>query len=401
MAEEVNNYFLDRYRSAKREEADYQNQIKRHRMQVISIILSAIAFVVLFAFVIMSIYKSKVFSEYRILKTIEYQEVTSAKYVGFNGNILRYSRDGAFAFNMNNEMLWNQTYQMQNPMVDTCGDYIAIGDYRGTKIYVLNSQGLQGQIDTTIAVQKFCVSGNGNVAVVLDDEEVTWVKLYNKNGENVASDRTTMDKSGYPVALDISDNGIMLSISYLFVDSGKLRSSVAFYNFGAVGQNEINNLVSAFNFEDEAVSCVNFINEETAFAIGNKSFAIYKGSQKPGEVYSTQFAEKIESVFYSNEYIGLVYKNVGNEGQPYRIDVYNTSGGEVASQEFDLDYTDILLNKDLIIIYNANECVIYNTSGSKKFEGYFKNSVITISSDKKKDRYLFVSGTKTDEIKFQ
>lgn len=401
MAEEVNNYFLERYKSAKREEADYQNQIKRHRVQVISVILSSIAFILLFVFIIISIYKSKVFSEYRILKTIEYQEVTSAKYVGFNGNILRYSRDGAFAFNMNNEMLWNQTYQMQNPMVDTCGDYVAIGDYRGTKIYVLNSQGLQGQIDTTIAVQKFCVSGNGNVAVVLDDEEVTWVKLYNKNGENVASDRTTMDKSGYPIALDISDNGIMLSISYLFVDSGKLRSSVAFYNFGAVGQNEINNLVSAFNFENETVSCVSFINEETSFAIGNKTFSIYKGSQKPGEVYTNQISEKIESVFYSNEYIGLVYKNVGNEGEPYKIDVYNTSGNVVVSQEFDLDYTDILLNKDLIIIYNANECKIYNTSGSKKFEGFFKNSVITISPDKKKSRYLFVSGTKTDEIKFQ
>lgn len=401
MAEEVNSYFLDRYKSAKREEADYQNQIKRHRMQVISIVLSAIAFVVLFIFIIIAIYKSKVFSEYRILKTIEYQEVTSAKYVGFNGNVLRYSRDGAFAFNMNNEMLWNQTYQMQNPMVDTCGDYIAIGDYRGTKIYILNSQGLQGQIDTTITVQKFCVSGNGNVAVVLDDEDVTWVKLYNKNGENVASDRTTMDKSGYPVALDISDNGIMLCISYLFVDSGKLRSSVAFYNFGAVGQNEINNLVSAFNFEDETVSCVEFINEETSFAIGNKSFSIYKGSQKPGEVYTTQLTEKIESVFYSNEYIGLVCKNTGDEGEQYKIDVYNTSGSIVASQKFDLDYTDILLNKDLIIIYNANECRIYNTSGSKKFEGFFKNSVITISPDKKKDRYLFVSGTKTDEIKFQ
>lgn len=290
---------------------------------------------------------------------------------------------------------------MQNPMVDACGDYVAIGDYRGNKIYILNSQGLQGQIDTTIAVQRFCVSGNGNVAVVLDDEDVTWVKLYNKNGENVASDKTTMGKSGYPIALDISDNGILLNISYLYVDSGKLKSSVAFYNFGAVGQNEINNLVSGFDYNDETVTCVEFINDETAFALGNRQFSIYKGTQKPVEVYSNQLTEKVESVFYSSEYIGLVFRNTTLEGLPYRIDLYNTSGSVVASQEFDLDYTDIVLNKDLIIIYNANECKIYNTMGTKKFEGYFKNSVITISPEKKNGRYLFVSGTKTDEIKFQ
>lgn len=401
MAEEVNNYFLERYKSVKREETDYQKQIQRHRMRIVTGVLTGLAFVILFIFIIYSVYKSKVFSEYRIIKTIEYQEVTSSKYIGFNGNILRYSRDGVFAFNTNNEMLWNQTYQMQNPMVDTCGDYVAVGDYRGTKIYILNSQGLQGQIDTKMTVQKFCVSANGNVAVVLDDEEVTWVNLYNKNGENVASDRTTMDKSGYPIALDISDNGILLNVSYLFVDSGKLRSSVAFYNFGSVGQNEINNLVSAYNYDGEVVPCVEFINDETSFAVSDKEFTIYKGSQKPTETYKGQLTEKVESVFYNEENIGLVYKNTTLEGLPYRIDIYNSTGNIISSREFDLDYTDIVLNKDLIIIYNSNECVIYNTSGTKKFEGYFKNSVITIVPEKKSGRYMFVSGTKTDEIKFQ
>lgn len=399
MADEVREVpeFNEKYAE---NDKDYKKKIAKHRRFIAYRVLIGVAIVVVVLLIAYSSYKNKVYSDYAILDTLQYEDASGANFKSFNGNVLKFSRDGATAFNMDNSMLFNQTYEMQNPMVDICGDYVAIGDYKGTKVYIMNSEGLQGQIDTTLPVQRFAVAGNGNIALVLEEDEITWVRLYNKEGEVVASDRTTMKKSGFPLSIDISDNGIMLNISYLYIDSGKISSSVAFYNFGSVGQNEIDNLVSGYNYDDETVTYVQFMNTSTAFSIGNKQFSIFKGDQRPERVFDVTLEDDVRSVFHNETYIGLVYDQVASEN-PYRLDVYNTSGDVVLSQEFSLEYTDILFNRDLVIIYNANECAVYDISGNEKYNGLFKNSIITMVPGKNKTRYLLVSGSRTDEIQLK
>lgn len=388
--------------NAKYEKNDkaWQKEIKIHRGVILLRTVLIIAAVLVGLFIAYTSYRNMIYTDYSIVKTLQYEDASGANFKRFNGNVLKYSRDGATAFNMENSMLFNQTYEMQNPMVDICGDYVALGDYKGTKIYIMNSSGIQGQIDTTLPVQRFSIAGNGNIAVVLEEDDITWVKLYNKEGETVASDRTTMKKSGFPLSMDISENGIMLNISYLYIDSGKISSSVAFYNFGSVGQNEIDNLVSGYNYDDETITYTQFMNQNTAFALGNKTFSIFKGDQRPERVFEVAMEEEVNSVFYNESYIGLVYKQT-SDATPYRIDVYNTSGDKVLSKSFSLEYSDILFNKDLIIIYNANECVIYDTKGVEKYNGLFKNSIITMVPNGNKTRYLFVSGSRTDDIQLK
>jgi len=399
MADEVREVpeFKAQYEANDRE---FKKTLARHRRLIAYRIILIVAVIIIACLMAYASYKNMIYTSYSILDTLQYEDSSNANFRNFNGNVLKYSRDGATAFNMENDMLFNQTYEMQNPMVDICGDYVALGDYKGTKIYILNSEGLKGQIDTTLSVQRFCVASNGNLAVVLDEDDVTWVRLYNKEGEIVASDRITMKKSGFPLSIDISDNGLMLCISYLYIDSGKMSSSVAFYNFGSVGQNEIDNLVSGYNYDDETITYVQFINSNTAFALGNKTFSIFTGDQRPERTFEVAVDEEIKSVYHSDNYIGFV-RNLTSDETPYRLDVYNTSGDNVLSQPISIDYTDILFNKDLIIIYNANECVIYDMNGTEKYNGLFKNSILTIIPNGNKTKYLFVSGSRTDQVQLK
>lgn len=399
MADEVREVpeFQAQYEANDRE---FRKTLARHRRLIAYRIIFIVAVVVIACLMAYSSYKNMVYTSYSILDTLQYEDATGASFKDFNGNVLKYSRDGATAFNMTNDMLFNQTYEMQNPMVDICGDYVALGDYKGTKIYIMNSEGSQGQIDTTLPVQRFSVASNGNIAVVLEEDDITWVRLYNKEGEVVASDRITMKKSGFPLSIDISDNGIMLCISYLYLDSGKISSSVAFYNFGSVGQNEIDNLVSGYNYDDETITYVQFVNSNTAFALGDKTFSIFSGDQRPERVFEVAMDEEIKSVYHNDNYIGFVHRMTSDE-TPYRLDVYNTSGENILSKPFSLDYTDILFNKDLILIYNANECVIYDIKGTEKYNGLFKNSILTIVPNGNKTKYLFVSGSRTDQVQLK
>lgn len=394
---QINEYFKNKYAS---EKEDYKKKLTRHRLAILYRILLVVAIIAAVTGAIYYNYQNMIYTDYDVLGTLKYQEATTANYLSFNGNVLRYSQDGASAFNMENDMLWNQTYEMQSPMIDICDGYVALGDYKGTKIYVLDGSGLQGEIDTTLPVQKFCVSGNGNVAAVLEEGDITWVKLFNKEGDNIANDRTTMAKSGYPINVAISKDGIMLGVSYLYIDSGNISSSVAFYNFGEVGQNEIDNLVSGYNYGDTVIPYVKFMNSKTSFAIGDDKFEIYSGNQKPENIFELSLEDEVKSIYNNEDYIGLVYAE-GTSEALYRLDVYDSSGVLCLSRKFDLEYSDIIFNKDLVIIYNGNECVIYNMQGVEKYKGSFKNSVLTMIPTDSKTKYLLVSGSEMVEIQLK
>ena len=380
--------------------AEYEKKLRRHRMSILyRVIIIAVIIITIVGSAYYN-YQKMVYTGYDVIKTITYTEALNAKYVPFNGNVLRYSQDGASAFNISNDMIWNETFEMQNPLCDVCGDYIALGDYMGTSVYIYNSEGLKGTIDTSTPLKRFCVSGNGNVAVVLEDGDITWIKLYDVNGVNIASDRTTMSKSGYPVCVDISDDGILLAVSYLFVDSGSMSTSVAYYNFGAVGQNEIDNLVSGYNYSGTIVPYVKFMNSDTSFAVGDNKLEIYKGAQKPECVFEKEIEEDIESVFCSKDYIVLVYS--AEEGEhKFLMDIYDDEGNIVNNLGFDLEYSNMAVNKNMFIIYNSDECEIYNVDGLKKFSGNFSSSVINVIPTASKTRYLVLYGDCMEEIKLQ
>lgn len=394
---EINETLKEKYEATQK---DFEQKIRRHRRAILYRIIIALAIVIALIASAYYNYQKMVYTNYDVLHRITYPEASNARYLKFGDNVLRYSQDGASAMNITNEMIWNETFEMQNPIVDTCGDYVAIGDYMGTTIYVYNSSGLQGSIDTSTPLKRFCVSGNGNVAVVLEDNEVTWVKLYDVNGTNIASDRTTMSKSGYPVYIDISEDGILLAVSYLFVDSGVLSTSVAFYNFGAVGQNEVDNLVSGYNYSETVVSMVNFINSDTSFAMGDNRFSIFKGSEKPEKIFEKELDKTVLSVFSNDSMIVLVYEDEDGENK-YIAEVYDDKGNMVTVQGFDMDYSNMSLYKDLLIIYNSEACQIYNTAGLKKFDGKFAGSAVAIYPEMAKTRYLVVYGDGMEEIKLK
>lgn len=394
---EVNEYFKEKYEDSQK---DLKQIIRKHRLSILYRVLLIIGIIAAIIVAVYYNYQRMVYTDYDILRTMSYSEASNANYLDLNGKLLRYSNDGASAYSMDNEMIWNETFEMQTPLVDVCNDYIAIGDYKGTSIYIFNSEGLKGKIETTTPIRSFCVSGTGNVAVVMEDGDVTWVKLYDQNGTNIASDRTTMSKSGYPVDVDISSNGILMAVSYLYVDSGIMSSSVAFYNFGTVGQNEVDNLVSGFNYSETIVPYVEFMNEKTSFSVSDKEMVIYKGDQKPESIFETIFDEEVKSVFNNDKYIGLVFD--GKEGeQKHRLDIYNTEGELVLSLPFDMDYSDIVFNKDIIVIHNASDCEMYNIDGLKKFTGSFKESAITMIPTKSKTKYLLVTRDGMKEIQLK
>ena len=377
----------------------YREKIKSHKF---TIFYRTILVIVLIAAIAAALYiqwKNKIYTQMTVLSSTEIHITQDANLFPFAGHLLTYSKDGAGCMDIKGNAVWNQTFEMQNPIVDICENVVAIGDYNGRNIYVMDTDGVMGSITTNKPLRNFCVAANGVVAVVLDDTDTTWIYLYDAQGKELAYFRTTMKESGYPVSVSISPNAQLVCVSYLFVDSGQMKTSVAFYNFGEVGQNSTNNYVSGYDYLDVIVPITRFLDNKSLFAISDDRIMFYSGPQKPVSAAESLISENIQSVYYGDGYVGLVF--ISTESSRYRLDVYHGSGELRQSIEFDIEYSDILFREDQIIIYNESECHIYNSSGTEKYNGRFEKTVLELIPQSKARRYMIVTPDSIDTVELQ
>lgn len=344
--------------------------------------------------------KNRTYDSYEVINSVERKETLDAVCLEYNGNILTYSRDGASCTNTKGVVLWNQTFEMQSPIMDMEGDKVAFGDYNGSIIYVMDASGPIGQIDTMMPIRNFSVSESGVVAAILDEGNVTWIYLFDSNGDTIAYFKTTMQKSGYPVGVSVSPNGMMVQVAYVYVESGFMRSSVAFYNFGPVGQNEIDNFVGGYDYTDTVVPFVRYLDNSTAFAVGDSRLMLYEGSQIPTSSWENLLSEEIQGVYYSENYIALVYYDVTGEAT-YRLDIYGRDGKIVDTVKFNIEYTDILFQKDKVIIFDEMECLIHNVGGTDVFSAQFEKGVLAVVPTSAFNRYVLVTADSIDTIELK
>ena len=384
----------DRYRIS------YREKIKSHKF---TIFYRTFLVIVLIAAIIGALYiqwKNKVYTQIAVLSSAEISIVQGSGLLPFSGHLLTYSKDGAGCMDIKGNAVWNQTFEMQNPIVDVCQNVVAIGDYNGRNIYVMDTAGVLGNITTNKPMRDLCVASNGVVAVVLDDTDITWIYLYSATGKELASFRTTMKDSGYPISVSISPNAQLVCVSYLYVDGGQMKSSVAFYNFGDVGKNSTNNYVSGYDYLDVVVPLTRFLDDRSLFAVSDDRIMFYSGAQKPVTAAESLISDNVQSVFYGEEYVGLVYISRESSNR-YRLDVYHKSGELRQSIEFDIEYSDILFHNDQIIIYNESECTIYNSNGMEKYNGRFDKTVLELIPQSNAYRYMLVTPDSVDSVELQ
>jgi len=330
--------------------------------------------------------RSRVFTSasYRKLADIVAQE--NAGYLPVDGHIITYSRDGISCMDANAGKVWSVTFEMQQPIVDVSGSVAAIADYNGSIVYVVNTTKLLGTISTNMPIHSISVAENGEVAAVLEDGDTTWVYLYDNTGNTIAYFRTTMNQSGYPISAAISPGGDLVSISHLTIGRSHVNTSIAFYNFGAVGQNVRENNVSGFNYDDEVFPVVKFMNEETSVAVSDRRMVFFKGTEIPQSTANLMFSENILGVYISSSYVALLFPDTTGQ-EAYSLRIYNTDGAETGRIQFSMDYTNIQLSADRVLIYNDQTIQMYSVTGLLKYEGQFPGFVqavvpVTTSSNK-------------------
>lgn len=344
--------------------------------------------------------RTKVYESYLIASSVQRTDSEDMNLLNFNGNIMSFSKDGAGATDTSGKLLWNQTFTMQNPMMSVCGQVAAFADYGGSLIYIQNENGETGTINTDMPIRKICVSSGGYVVAVLEDAPVTWVYMYDFRGTIIATFRTTMEKSGYPVDLDISPSGELVGISYYRLDCNDEKSSVAFYNFGEVGKNNIDNYVSGYNYQNSLIPVIRFLNDETAVAVSDERIIFFSGAHKPVSTSDMFTTGEICSVFTDEKAVAVIYSNE-SEGSKYRLEMHDLTGKKLFSKDFDFDYSNIEFGNDTFVLYGDSSLFIGTYSGDLKYEGFYEKPVLLVVPTMSAQKYCFVTADTLDMVEFK
>lgn len=386
------------YDDSSKKQASYKEKIRNHKLKVFFRTVAIVLFAVFVVAVIYISWRDKEYSEASITVEATITNGMDSKVICLGDCAVQYSKDGMSCLDSSGQQVWNQTYEMQNPIAHTCKTMIAVGDYNGHHIYVSNTSGSLGTVDTNLPIRDFCVSAQGVVAAVLDGTDVTWIYLYDSTGSTLASFKTTMKDSGYPVSISLSPNAELLCVSYLYPEDGELKTSVAFFNFGSVGQNSIDNYASGYDYPGIVVPYVQFMNAGAAFAISDDRIMFYSGDQKPiSQAENLLGDEEVRSVYFNDSYVGLVFANSTEDGD-YRLEVFSAAGEKVLTTFFDIGYSEILFRDKDIVIYNEDECIIKDMTGRDKYAGKFTTPVRAMIPTNVRSRYMLVTATNIETM---
>lgn len=380
---------------------EYNQKIREHHLQVFKrwIIFFASFFLVGAGFWLFMSFRQ--YTDYDVRSTVERTDAKATKFVEFQGNILKYSNDGAVYTDTNNELIWNQTYEMSAPQIDICEGYMSIYDKKGTKIYIFTSSKLQGSIETTMPIEQVCVASQGTVAVLMRKDDTAYLELYDKEGKILAGGEIHGKKGGYPIAIALSHDAIKLGVSMLDISEGKVSSTVAFYNYGSVGQNEIDNCVGVTTYEDVVIPELEFVSDNRMVAFGDSKILVFEGTQKPVQTAEIVLEKQAQSIFHNNDYIGLVYSNE-DEALTHHLAIYKTNGDFVREKDFAMEYDSIqFMSNNEICILTDITCDLYTLRGVYKFHYEFEEGICQVIPGGTDLNYTFVLSNATERIRLK
>lgn len=363
-------------------------------------IAASIVVVIVLIICIINVYSANAaYTDYDILHSTTREDGDDASYLKYQDGYIRYSTDGIAYYKNDGSVIWNHAYEINNPQVRICDEYIVVGNISGRNLYLYNKSGIKAEIDAAMTVTQVDVAQQGVTAVSLEDGNTNYINMYDSSGTKLTYISTSLSGDGYPLDMALSNDGNKLAVSYVSVNGENLQTNVAFYNFSDVGQNSVDRLVGGFNhYETSIVGKIEFVNNNTVVAFAEDRISFYNISQYPELVQEVTFENQLQKITYNSEYVGVIFNNADSVDK-YRMEIYNMKGQKVSELLFSEDYRNFEFNKQDIILYNEKTFALVNIKGKVKYRDTFDMTIEKILPLDSNQRFLVFNSKYIQEIR--
>ena len=380
---------------------DLSSKLRLHKNKV-RIRTAVILTIVLVASVGYGVYHHvKVYRHYTLVSGEERSDDNATQYVFLKkGCILKCNPNGVTCVNKSNEVQWNTTFTMQNPILDICGTTVAVADQRGNEVYIFNENGLVGNFKVEYTLTKIRVAKQGVVAAVLEDGDVTWINVYDSQGNIIVKNKTSIGKAGYPLDMDISSDGLKMAVSFAGIQNQMLNFKVDFYNFSSVGKDQENNLVKEVEYENSVIPQVQFLGGGYAVVFRDDGVTVFSGKHVPEEKKNIAVEQEIVSTFYDDDYFGIITESDEEEqSHRYKMELYRKNGTKCFQTYFDMEYSEVKIHGEEVFLYNSSETMIYTTAGKLKYSAAYDKQISEVIPAEGLGKYMIITPDSVDIIK--
>lgn len=380
--QQISEWFADRFeqlmnlmKEPTNDLESYKFRIRKEKLMRCLKIAGISVAVLLIFFAVKYVVEHHSYSSYSVISQSEKVDTGVSHFMELDGKILHYSADGASLTSTADELIWTDSYQMSQPVVETFHSIAAIYDLKGTQIAVYDDEGKLGSFQTDHPILKASVSAKGEVAAILENGDTTLINYYTETGSLIASSSTNMRNPGYPVDLSVSKDGLSVVVTYFVTDEDTISSYIAFYNFGEAGKNKEDNLLDGVRCAGVLVPEVQYLDNNRVIAYSEEGFKIYKIKNKAEEVKEVIFEDDIVSSFGDGKHIGFIFQN-DDVDHPFLMKVFDASGNLEMETSFDLVYEDVKISDNKIILNNATQLAVYSMNGIEKYSGTIEEGSI-------------------------
>ncbi len=374
------------------DDGNYNPPKKRYIFLILFIILVIIGF-----FVMRMV---TTYTDYELENSWERDDSSESVFMSYNNNVLKYSSDGIFYTKYDGSLIWNYTYNMTNPGIDTCGDYIVVYDKKGTELDIFSSSGYINTITSTTPILDVEVAEQGTVALLLQENGVSYIQMYDTKATLLVSGELHPENNGFPISMALSSDATRLLLSMVTIDQGELSSQLIFYDFTSEGKEKEDNIVAKYTYVDMLIPEVDYVKGDKALAFADSKVIIFNNNSNATIAKEITLENEAKSIFHNNAYFGYVCEVTAEDGTvENQINVYNLYGFRCMSKVFDDSYDDIsVLSSKEILVNEDGNISIYNLQGFKKFSYDFDESVYAVIPGNTSRRYYIIEESQTEEI---
>ena len=311
-----------------------------------------------------------------------------------NGTVILTTSNGLKSYSDDGQTEAEAAYEMDDPIVDARGDYIAVADCGGTQVQVIPGNGVVYRYSVTYPIVKICVATQGVTAVMLDAGTRDLIEVRDKEGELRVQIGTDTARDGIPVDMALSPDGKKLVSMYISFDGDDIVSKVTFYNMSDVGKNYVDNIVGQYKFAGELVWKVEFLGNDTVAVMLDSGIRIYSMSEIPGALASITPDGTIIDAEMSDSGIALVTEDAGGKS----LSIYSITGTLQKKITGIRDYSHMYYNGSEVALLGSRNLTIYRKNGTCRLDMELTQSIDSIFFGEN-GRYFFVSSEKIKAVK--
>lgn len=347
-------------------------------------------------------YNNSCYRSYQVKNRVDRSDSNNVRYLYYEGNILKYSRSGISEIDNEGKSLWNGGYEMKQPQVDICGDYVVVADVSGKQFYVYNGEDEGTAIETNLPIVRAKVTNRGLVAVLLQDEDSNVLNIYNpySNADMLLIEiPTNVAEEGYPLDFDISPDGKSVVTSYLVVNGSNIETRISFFNFTEVGQDK-NTLVGGKSFGESMVGKIEFIGDDQVAVFHEKGYTVFQQMKRPEIMLEKKFKEEIKSIAFNEGYVAVVLEKDGKiENQELLL--IDERGREKLRRKIPYEYANMEIHGEEIIFTGNRSCNILRFNGHDKFEYQFEQEIDAVYPTSDGMLYTLIDASTIQKIKLE